>query len=143
MKIFMDTSSLFKLYHKEKGTEELINLFKNNLIASVYLAEISKIEFASVVWRLCRMQEITEQDANQLLNKFELDYQRFSFIPENSLTIDLARSLIRKYWKTGLRTLDSIQLAQALSTKSDIDLFISADKILLQIAGYEGFETKL
>jgi len=40
MKIFMDTSSLFKLYHKEKGTEELINLFKNNLIASVYLADL-------------------------------------------------------------------------------------------------------
>lgn len=27
MKIFLDTSSLFKLYHRESGTEELMNLF--------------------------------------------------------------------------------------------------------------------
>lgn len=33
MKIFLDTSSLFKLYHQESGTEELENVFikyKNN-----------------------------------------------------------------------------------------------------------------
>lgn len=51
MKIFLDTSSLFKLYHKEVGTAEMENVFSTTKITEVFLSEISKIEFASTVWK--------------------------------------------------------------------------------------------
>lgn len=36
MKIFLDTSSLVKLYHREAGTEELENLFTNQNITKFF-----------------------------------------------------------------------------------------------------------
>jgi uncharacterized protein len=56
MKIFLDTSSLFKLYHKEDGTEIIEQVFNDNKITAVFLSEIAKIEFASTVWKKVRMQ---------------------------------------------------------------------------------------
>ena len=51
MNVFFDTSSLFKLYHREIETEELMNLFSVEGVEAIYLAEITKIEFSSVVWK--------------------------------------------------------------------------------------------
>ncbi len=49
MKIFLDTSSLFKLYHQETGTEELARVFSQFKITHVFLSEISKVEFSSTI----------------------------------------------------------------------------------------------
>ena len=38
MNIFLDTSSLFKLYHKENGTEELQQLFVNKQVDGIFIA---------------------------------------------------------------------------------------------------------
>ena len=138
MNIFFDTSSLFKLYHKETGTEELMDFFTNNTIDSVFLAEITKIEFSSVVWKKCRKKEIDESIANILIEKFEKDSQTFSFVPEN---VDLrlySKELIRKRWKKGLRTLYSIQLASVLTIKPRIEVFFTSDVLLSEIAVLEG-----
>jgi len=43
MNVFFDTSSLFKLYHRESGTEELMSLFNDVGIEVIFLAEITKI----------------------------------------------------------------------------------------------------
>jgi PIN domain nuclease of toxin-antitoxin system len=51
MNIFIDTSSLFKLYHAEQGSEEMLSLFNKYEISTIYLSEITKIEFDSVVWK--------------------------------------------------------------------------------------------
>ncbi len=57
MKIFLDTSSLFKLYHREADTAELEDTLSKFAITSIYLSEITKVEFTSTVWkkvlRLC------------------------------------------------------------------------------------------
>ena len=44
MKIFLDTSSLLKLYHKEQGRDELLKLIGEKA-EEIYLSEIAKIEF--------------------------------------------------------------------------------------------------
>ena len=59
MKIFLDTSSLFKLYHREVGTDELENLFSQVKITHVFLSEIAKIEFTSTIWKKVRTKQIT------------------------------------------------------------------------------------
>jgi len=54
MRIFLDTSTLFKLYHRESGTVELEVLFTTEKITTIFLSEITKIEFASSIWKKVR-----------------------------------------------------------------------------------------
>ena len=142
MKVFFDTSSLFKLYHHESGTEELMRLFSEVGIEVIYLAEITQIEFSSVVWKKCRKNEIDETLASQLIAKFDRDSLKFTYIPEGHQVRIKAKELIGKHWKKGLRTLDSIQLASAKKVKDQIELFLTSDKLLAEISQYEGLTAK-
>lgn len=81
MKVYLDTSSLFKLYKRETGSEEIESVISNNNVADIFLSEITK-------------------------------------------------QLIFNYGVTGLRTLDSIQLASAIEVKSQIDKYFTSDKLL-------------
>lgn len=58
MKVYLDTSSLLKLYHFEEGSDILDNLFANNPITDIFLSEIAKIEFASAIWKKVRTKEL-------------------------------------------------------------------------------------
>ena len=44
MKIYLDTSSLFKLYKRETGSEEVEDALSNNHLAGVFLSEITTLE---------------------------------------------------------------------------------------------------
>ena len=142
MNVFFDTSSLFKLYHREIGTEELMRLFDEVGIEVIYLAEITKIEFSSAVWKKCRKNEIDERLANQLIEKFDKDSVRFNYVPESQILRQNAKELIGRHWIKGLRTLDSIQLASALKVKNQIELFLTSDDLLSEISNIEGLKTK-
>ncbi len=143
MKIFLDTSSLFKLYHKETGTAELEKLFSTEKITIIYLSEIAKIEFTSAVWKKVRTKEISELEAQTTLELFEADFAKFSFIPTDSLIIEQARILTANYGAQGLRTLDSIQLSTAISLSQKADLFFSADRLLQSLFNARGLQTQL
>lgn len=138
MKIFLDTSSLFKLYHFEDGTKELMHFFKTHTIEIIYIAEITKIEFSSVVWKKCRKKEIDVKIAQTVIDKFDVDSEKFNTIEDNTELKKSARALIGKHWQKGLRTLDSIQLASALTKKASIDFMFTSDKLLSEIAVLEG-----
>jgi predicted nucleic acid-binding protein len=142
MNVFFDTSSLFKLYHREEGTDALMELFDSAGIEILYLAEITRVEFSSVVWKKCRKNEIDENLAKLLLVKFEKDAEKFTFIKEDSSLKISAQELIGKHWRMGLRTLDALQLTSALRVKHKINLFLTADNVLSQIAKTEGFVTR-
>jgi len=142
MNLFFDTSSLFKLYHQEEGTKELVDFFKSNQIDSIYLSEITGIEFSSAVWKKCRKMEISEEIANLLIEKFESDSENYQFVNQSDKLIRFAKNLVIKHWKTGLRTLDSIQLASVLTVKN-IDYFFTSDRILAEIAINEGLNVKI
>ena len=132
MKIFIDTSSLFKLYHKEEGTEELMAFLRQNTIEKIYLSELTMIEFDAVVWKKFRKNEIDKDKVDILINNFEKDWIKFTFIKDNNQLKLNARKLIARYGKDGLRSLDAIQLASAVSIKSSTDIFISDDKLLVK-----------
>ncbi len=142
MNVFFDTSSLFKLYHREEGTDALMELFDSAGIEILYLAEITRVEFSSVVWKKCRKNEIDENLAKLLFVKFEKDAEKFTFIKEDSSLKISAQELIGKHWRMGLRTLDALQLTSALRVKHKINLFLTADNVLSQIAKIEGFVTQ-
>jgi predicted nucleic acid-binding protein len=138
MKAFFDTSSLFKLYHNEPGSEDILKFLELQRIESFYLAEITIIEFSSVIWRKYKKAEIDKEIALMLISKFEKDAEKFSFVPDTYSLKKIAKQLIAKYWQAGLRTLDSIQLASGVIIKSEIDYFFTSDKVLGNIAHQEG-----
>ena len=143
MKIFLDTSSLFKLYHQETGTQELEKIFELAKITHIFLSEITKLEFSSTVWKKVRTKEIKESEAIETINLFENDFTKFTFIATDSLILEQARNLISKYGKEGLRTLDSIQLSSCVALINEVDVFFAADKLLNTHIKMEGLQTEM
>jgi len=130
MKIFLDTSSLFKLYHREADSSVISHIFTSGKVSGIFLSELAKIEFESTVWKKVRTKEISELDAKTILQHFDHDSSKYSFVPVDSLIIRQSRSLIAKYGVDGLRTLDSIQLATSIILKDKSSFFITTDKLL-------------
>ncbi|MFN3487572.1 MAG: type II toxin-antitoxin system VapC family toxin [Emticicia sp.] len=143
MKIFLDTSSLVKLYHRETGTQELEKLFSSYKITAVFLSEIAKIEFASTIWKKVRTKEITELEAQITLELFETDFEKYTFIATDSIVLETGRTLTTKYGMQGLRTLDSIQFSTAISLARQADVFFTADKLLKSFFETEGLSTEV
>ncbi len=143
MKIFLDTSSLFKLYHQEKGTDELESIFTKAKVTHIYLSEIAKVEFTSTVWKKARMKEITTEQAKITLELFESDFEKYNFVATDSLVLEQARNLTTKYRVEGLRTLDSIQLSTCITLTEQVELFFTADKLLRNLIEVEGLRTEM
>jgi len=143
MKIFLDTSSLIKLYHEEIGSEYLDSLFENQNIAEIFLSEISKVEYKSAIFKKQRMKELDIEASESLINSFVQDYFKYSFIKLTSNLLESASFQIEKYGNFGLRTLDAIQLASVLEVKNEIRLAISDDNLLNKFCDFEGIATKL
>ena len=49
MNYFIDTSSLIKIYHKEEGSQKVIDLYKSE--ANINISELAAIEFISAIYR--------------------------------------------------------------------------------------------
>lgn len=141
MKVFIDTSSLFKLYHFENDSNKIIELFSNFEVQAIYLSEITKIEFDSVVWKKYRKGEIDKYKVEAIIANFENDAKKFSFIKDTKELKKNAKYLISKYGKEGLRTLDAIQLASAISIKSKCNLYLTADILLEKLFDAENLAT--
>ena len=142
MKIFLDTSSLIKLYHDESGTEYLDSILDEFEISEIYLSELAKVEYSSAIWKKIRTKELSEIEGIELINSFVDDYEKFTFIGLNNMMINNAKELILKYGNEGLRTLDSIQLAAILEIRRKLAFAVTSDKILEKIIELEGIKTK-
>ncbi len=143
MKIFLDTSSLFKLYHREADTAMLEQIFSTAKVTNVFLSEISKIEFTSTVWKKVRMREITELAAKITLDLFEADFGKYTFVPSDSFIVEQARVLTSKYGTQGLRTLDSIQLSTSVSLFQQVNIFFTSDNLLKSLFVAEGLPIEM
>ncbi|HDH11936.1 MAG TPA: PIN domain-containing protein [Nitrospirae bacterium] len=142
MKIYyLDTSALVKLYHNEKGTEEVEKIFSTQN-ASIIISEIAVVELYSALYRLNRMKEIPGNAVEASIRSFEDDCKyRFSINSVGSDTINRAKKIIKRYGKDeSIRTLDAIQLSVSLDHESAI-IFVSADAVLNVIAEKEGLDT--
>lgn len=141
MKIFLDTSSLIKLYFFEDGTIALENFISDNKIDFILLSKISLLEFESTLLKKVRTQELIESEVKTALEAFEIDKNKFIFIPISNNILRNAQHLISKYGLDGLRTLDSIQLSCCLEIRSETDKYFTADKLLINIFEKENLPT--
>ena len=130
MKLFLDTSTLIKLYFKEEDTFELDKLFSTYSITKIYLSEISKVEFFSAIYKKVRTKNLTLKNANDIITAFVSDEEKYRFIPINEDIINSSQKLIEKYGVSGLRTLDALRLAAVCSISHIVDIALSNDKLL-------------
>lgn len=141
MNIFLDTSALLKLYHKETNTDKLFEFLYNNEIEQIFLSDLAKIEFTSAIWKKIRMKDITEDEGKELIEFFYKDVSKYNWIKLTNNIIQNATEYINVYGNIGLRSLDAIQLASAcrLTINNNI-IFIAFDKILNNIFKQENLK---
>lgn len=138
MNLFIDTSALVKLYHKEAGTESLTKLFHhytNDLVITI--ADISKIEFHSAFLKRVRTKEIELETVKKVFESFDRDSQLFNVVEVDTVVKNLAIQLLTNIaYQINLRTLDAIQLASAIISNQivSIDYFVVCDKNLVDVS---------
>jgi predicted nucleic acid-binding protein len=141
MTIFLDSSSLCKLYFIEPDSVEVERLFSDFEIENIVLSELAEVEFPSIIWKKVRTKELTESEAEDVLLLFKEDLRKYEIIDVDRNIIERAKELLNLYGKEGLRTLDSIRLATCNSVKKSIDLFHTSDKLLHSLFLKEGLQT--
>jgi len=142
MVIFLDTSTLVKLYYKEFDSEQLVSTISEKA-DEIFLFEIAKVEFTSALWKKVRTGDLDKETAIQVISCFENDFDLFNWIFADSKIIDLSKNLFQKYGLTSLRTLDALQLGACLSSKSEIDVFLTNDDFLKELFIKEGLNTSI
>lgn len=139
---FFDTSALIKLYHREAGTDQVEDIFKQPE-AAITISELAIVELCSTLARKVRTGEITLQAQEEAVRNFEEDCtQRFIVDPLGGSVIRKAKELLQKYGNTrALRSLDSLQLGACLIARTREEaIFVCADIRLLEIGKLEGLQ---
>ena len=65
----LDTSALVKIYHRESGTDVILNIINKNDI-NIYISDIAVIEFHSALLKKVRQHEIDRNACDIALQKF-------------------------------------------------------------------------
>jgi predicted nucleic acid-binding protein len=140
MKVFFDTSSLVKLYHQEEGTDELL-VFLAKGVDEIWLSELTLVEFRSALWKKVRTGELKNSDAVRVMDCFSDDQDKFRWVHLETAIIRIALAAIMKHGSHGLRTLDSIQLACALSLNAQDIVCLTSDTLLKSVFKMENLIT--
>ena len=139
MKVYLDTSSLLKLYHQEKDSDAVLSVIEGG-VDGIFLSEIAGLEFRSAFWRKVRERELDEKIAGEAIEYFQNDFDKFQWVALQADIIESAKSLLMKHGGKGLRTLDSLQLASAMTLKEDDCMFLTSDVLLKSLMREENLK---
>ena len=120
MRAFVDTSSLFKKYVEEAGSQEFSELLDD--VLEIIVSPTCWTEVHTVVSRLVREKKISMREAEWIKREIRRDFAFFGKVPWSDLLEDTAVRLVSRH---SLRTLDAIQLASGVLSQSD--LFVTSD----------------
>lgn len=140
MVVFLDTSSLVKLYYEEPGSKAFVQKISEQA-SELYVFELSKVEFASALWKKVRTKDIDIDTCERILALFDSNHDSYQWIIQDSHVITSAKNLFKKYGLRGLRTLDSLQFAAALKVKTEVEIFVTDDLLLREFFDEEGLNT--
>ena len=140
--LFLDTSALAKLYHPEAGSAFVEDLVLRSG-AAIIISRLTVVEVQSVFARKIRSGAIAAADSVLLRRLFEehMANEIFRVIELTRAHYAEAGALIQRHGiGLGLRTLDALQLAVALSLhrRGAAESLVASDKILCKVAGVEG-----
>lgn len=139
---FPDTSGLVKHYHPEIGSAEVDRLWADPG-AHLCLSRLSVVETVSVFARKVRTGLISAADFGLLRRRFFADLRasRPAVVRILARHFQEADRLLQTHGLThGLHTLDALQLAVALDLRARgmVDQLVTADRVLVTVAGLEG-----
>ena len=140
---YFDSSALVKYYHHEPGSPEVIRLTQTPDTRH-YISHLTFIELHSAFGGKVRSGHIDSDQFDLSCRRLRQDVyeRRFRVLPMKAIHYREAERLLKTYTAdTGLRTLDSLQLAVALldlHRESRLAQFICADEILSEVATEEG-----
>ena len=123
MRLFVDTSSLFKKYVEEPGSAVFEQLTAK--ASEIAVSPATWIEMNSIIERLLRDKRLTPERAEWLGAEIKRDFTYFFLVVWNENLEDKAVDLIRQY---ALKTLDAVQLASGIL--SDSEIFVTSDRPL-------------
>ena len=130
MRAFIDSSSLFKKYVDENGSQALERLLKD--ISEIAVSPVTWVEMSAVLARRVREKSLTAQQAAWLADEARKDFQSFHRVVWNDMLETTATRLVSRY---PLSTLDAIQLASGVLSKAE--LFVTSDRGLFEEARKE------
>lgn len=121
---YFDTSVLVKRYVKEQGSAAARRLLQRYRFLSSALAPV---EVLSVLSRRRTLGELTQRDFVAIRSRLRKDRSYWELVEVGEIVLNQAEELIKK---TGLKTLDALHLASALTFQVASGLtipFITAD----------------
>jgi predicted nucleic acid-binding protein len=122
--IYLDSSALLKLVRAERHTAELTAWLADQPDAPVVSSALAQVE----VLRSCRRID------ERLMEQGRTVLAVVNFVPIDDGILGVAADMP----DPGLRSLDAIHLASALSLDPDLDTFVAYDQRLLTAAGAAG-----
>jgi len=137
MNLFVDTSALVKLYHREIGTDNFINSLHRQDSLVITMTDISRVECHSALMKRVRIGKLSLKNAKEALTFFEQEIEVFHLVEVDVFAKEFAIHLLNQIaHRYNLATLDAIQLATAILSHQDlaIDYFVACDKRLLNFA---------
>ena len=141
MILYLDTSSLVKLYVDEQGSEDVIaSVSKAEAVAT---CRIAYAEARAAFARKRQNGELDEEEYQGVLGDFYSDWERFFIVDVSQDVVEVAGELAERYH---LRGYDAIHLASAEILKGKLKsplAFSCADERLQEAAEAEGFGAPL
>jgi len=115
MIVYLDTSSLVKLYVEEDESSKVDVLVKSSEVTATSL--VAYAEARAAFARRFREKAFTTDEYNRLKEFFDKDWGRYLILSVTGDMIRLAGDLAEKY---ALRGFDSIHLASALTLRQEL-----------------------
>ncbi len=138
MLLYLDTSSLVKLYVEEEGSD-----FVSNLVGTVEITATSIVAYAearAAFSRRFRENAFTLKEYIHLKTIFDEDWNNYLILNITSNIVKMAGNLAEKHL---LRGFDSIHLASALTLMNELAtsiIFSCFDNNLKKASEHEGME---
>lgn len=121
---YFDTSVMVKRYVKEQGSTSARGLLQRYRVLS---SAVTPVEILSALSRRRKAGELTQRDFQAIRARLHKDRLYWELVEAGANVLTQAEELVQK---TGLRTLDAIHVASALTFRAASGLtipFITAD----------------
>ena len=138
MILYMDTSSLVKLYVPEMETAAVKRLV--NAAEVVATSSLAYVEARAAFARKRREHDVSVRDYRDLLQDFDHDWESYLIVDVSSVLVKLAGRLAEKH---ALRGYDAVHLASAVTIRREGDRPVSFscfDGRLFRAARREGLK---
>jgi predicted nucleic acid-binding protein len=138
MVVYLDTSSLVKLYVEEEDSPRIADLVKSSKVTATSL--IAYTEARAAFARRFRENAFTPDEYRHLISVFDKDWENYLIVRVTKELVRLAGNLAEKH---GLRAFDAIHLSSAVTLRAEISaplIFSCSDRKLQQASNVEDLD---